>query len=108
METITIDDLQKLDIRVGTIVHAEKVENADKLLKLTIDFGEETRTILTAMAMHYSPEHFVGKQMPFIMNLEPRKIRGIESQGMILAADTEEGPALLHPERKIPNGSKVI
>ena len=108
METIPIDYLQKLDIRVGTIVHAEKVENADKLLKLTVAFGEETRTILTAMAMYYQPEHFVGKQMPFILNLEPRKIRGIESQGMILAADTEEGPALLHPERKIPDGSKVI
>lgn len=106
--TITIEDLEKIDIRIGTVLNAEKVENADKLLKLTVDFGEETRTILTAMALQYEPEHFIGKQLPFILNLEPRKIKGIESCGMILAAEGTEGYVLLAPEKEIPNGSKIF
>ena len=104
----TIEDLHKLEIKIGNVIIAENVEHSDKLLKLTIDFGDETRTILTAMATYFSPEHFIGKQLPVITNLEPRTIRGIESQGMILAADTEDGPVLLIPEKDIPEGSKVV
>ena len=104
----SIEDLQKIEIKVGRVTAAEKVEKSDKLIKLTVDFGSEERTILTAMAEYYSPEHFVNKELPFITNLEPRTIRGIQSQGMILASDTENGPVLLLPEKEIPEGSKVI
>jgi methionyl-tRNA synthetase len=90
-EAITFEDFTKLDIRLGTIISAEKVENADKLLKLLVDTGIDQRTIVSGIAAHYSPEEIVGKTVQVLLNLSPRKIRGIESQGMILMAENSEG-----------------
>jgi len=104
---ISFDDFQKLDIRIGTILEAEKVEGADKLLKLKVDLGEEQRTLVAGIAETYQPEEIIGKQIPILTNLEPKTLRGIESQGMILAVDTGSGVALLHPDKKIDNGSKI-
>ena len=107
MDYATINDLQKISIKVGTIVECENVEGSEKLLKLIIDFGEEKRQILSGIAKWYTPEKLIGKQIPVIVNLEPRKMMGIESQGMILAADNEDGVVILNPEVQIPNGSQV-
>lgn len=106
---ITYDDFAKLDIRIGTIAAVEIVENADKLLKLTVDLGEETpRQIVSGIRMYFEdPEELVGRQCPFVANLEPRTIRGLESQGMIMAASTGELFALLNPHVVLPAGTKV-
>ena len=104
---VTYDDFAKLEIRIGTITTAEKVEGADKLLKLAVDFGNEARQIVSGIAEWYTPESLVGTQSPFITNLEPRTIRGIESQGMILAAGTDEKAVLLRPVETLPNGSLI-
>ncbi|HED05538.1 MAG TPA: methionine--tRNA ligase, partial [Ignavibacteria bacterium] len=102
------DDFAKLDIRIGTIVSAEKMEGADKLLILKIDLGEEEpRQILAGIAEFIDPETLVGKQLPVIANLEPRTLRGYESQGMILAIGTGDGFALLHPSEKVKAGNSV-
>ena len=90
-DEITFDDFTKLDIRVATITAAEKVKKADKLLKLTVDTGIDTRTVVSGIAEHYSAEDVVGKKVSVLLNLAPRKIRGVESQGMILMAETLEG-----------------
>ncbi len=112
--SINIEDFAKLDIRMGTIIAAEKVENADKLLKLQVDFGIDPETdlpvvrqIVSGIAQWYTPEELIGKQCPFIFNLEPRTFRGVESQGMILAVGLEDGVALLHPDKEAPKGSKI-
>ena len=90
-DTIDFEDFTKLDIRLGTILEAEKVEKADKLLKLLIDTGIDKRTVVSGIAEHYSPEEVIGKTVQILLNLAPRKIRGIESQGMILMAEDAEG-----------------
>jgi methionine--tRNA ligase beta chain len=104
---INFDDFKKLDIRIGKIISAEKVEGTEKLLRLVIDLGTEQRQIVAGIAESYLPDQIVGKEIPLLVNLEPRKIRGIESQGMILAADVEGKPVLLHPEREVSPGSLV-
>jgi len=104
---ITFDDFKKLDIRIGRILSAEKVEGTEKLLRLEIDLGTEQRQVVAGIAESYQPDQIVGKEIPLLVNLEPRKIRGIESQGMILAVDLEGNPVLLHPEREVPPGSLV-
>jgi methionyl-tRNA synthetase len=105
---ITIDDFAKIDLKVGRILSAEKVEKADKLLKLEIDLGFEKRTILSGIAKHFSPEEIVGKQVVVVANLAPRKMRGIESNGMILMAEDKEGKLyFVKPESVIENGSEV-
>lgn len=104
---INFEDFQKLRIRIGLIVEAEKVEETDKLLKLQVDFGDEKRQIVSGIAQFYAPEKLVGKQFPFITNLEPRTIRGVESQGMILAVGVGEKAVLLKPLKKVPAGSIV-
>lgn len=106
---ITKEDLDKLEVKIGKIESAEKVENADKLLKLIVDFGTEKRQIITAMASFFpNPGSLVGKQVPVFVNLEPKVFRGHESQGMIMAIDTENGPVFLLPESEVANGSRVI
>lgn len=105
--TATFKDFKKLQIRIGLIVEAEKVEGTDKLLKLKVDFGDEKRQIISGIAEFYKPESLVGKQFPFVVNLEPRIIRGIESQGMILAVSSNEKIVLLKPNKKVPAGSFV-
>ena len=106
-ETITFADFQKLDIRIGKVKTAEKVEGTDKLVKLIMDMGDEERTLVAGIADVYNPEELIGKEIPVLANLEPRNIRGIESQGMILAADVDGKPVLLQPDKEIPAGSKV-
>ncbi len=108
MDKITFDDFAKLEIRIGTILSAEKVPDGDKLLKLQVDFGDEKRQIMAAIALFYpDPEVLIGKQTPVVTNLEPRKFKGHESQGMIIATDNEEGIVLLTPEKKVPSGARV-
>jgi len=105
---IVFDDFAKVDLKVGTIVSAEKVEKADKLLKLQIDLGFETRTIVSGIALHFKPEEIVGKQVTVVTNLAPRKMRGIESNGMILMAEDRSGRLhFINPESKIDEGSGV-
>jgi methionyl-tRNA synthetase len=97
-----------VDLKVGTIVNAEKVEKADKLLKLQIDLGYETRTIVSGIALHFKPDEIVGKQVTVVTNLAPRKMRGIESNGMILMAEDKSGKLhFINPESKIDEGSGV-
>lgn len=105
--TIEYSDFAKLDIRICKIKRAERVEGADKLLKLTVDVGSETRTLMAGIAESYKPEDVEGKQIPMLFNLAPRKLRGVESQGMILAADVKGKAILLHPDKKVPEGSRV-
>lgn len=104
---ITYDDFAKLDIRIGTVVAAELIPDTDKLLKCTVDFGDfGTRTIVSGIALFKKPEEIVGKQLPYIVNLAPRTLRGVESQGMLLAASPGgEGLALLMPDIPVPNGT---
>ncbi|HEY4486399.1 MAG TPA: hypothetical protein VJB70_01530 [Candidatus Paceibacterota bacterium] len=106
---ITYDDFSKLDIRIGTIVSAEKVEGADKLLRLEVEIGEEKpRQLVAGIAQHIADiSTLIGKQIPMLANLEPRMLRGVESQGMILAASDEQGIVLLHPARPLTPGSKL-
>jgi len=105
--TIQYDDFAKLDLRVGTILSAEKVEKADKLLKLEIDLGFEKRTVVSGIAMHFKPEDIVGKQVVVVANLAPRKMRGIESNGMILMADDSGKLIFINPDQSTANGSGV-
>jgi methionyl-tRNA synthetase len=105
---IVIDDFAKLDIRVGKVLAAEKMEKSDKLLKLTIDTGVDQRTVLSGIAKHYTPEEMVGKQVTLIANLAPRKMMGIESQGMVLMAEDANGKLrLLQPNEPVNPGSVI-
>lgn len=105
-----MDDLQKLDIRVGTFISVEPVEGSEKLYKEIVDFGPEigTRQILSGIKRFFSPEELIGKQAIFIVNLAPRMIMGLESQGMLLATGDEETPVLLIPENKVKPGAKAL
>ncbi len=104
---ISFEDFKKLEIRIGKIVSAQKVEGTDKLLKLEVDLGEEKRQLVAGIAQNYEPEQLVNKEVPILVNLEPRKIRGVESRGMLLAAIENESPVLLHPDREVPPGSMI-
>ena len=106
---ISYDDFAKVEIRVGTVVAAEPVPETDKLLKCTVDFGEfGVRTIVSGIAQFRKPEEIIGKQLPYIVNLASRMLRGVESQGMLLAAAPGgEGLALLLPDTAVPNGTKL-
>jgi len=107
-EQIQYDDFAKLDLKVGTIVSAQKVEKADKLLKLEVDLGFEKRTIVSGIALHFQPEAIIGKQVVIVANLAPRKMRGIESNGMILMAEDADGKLkFVNPDEKTANGSNV-
>ena len=107
-ETIDFEDFTKLDIRIGTILEAEKVVKTKKLLKLKVDVGIDTRTIVSGIAESFSPEDIIGQQVSVLVNLAPRKIRGVESQGMILMTDTPDGKlAFVEPEKAVKNGQEV-
>lgn len=104
---INIDDFSKVELRVGTILEAEEIEDSEKLLKFQVDLGEDKpRQILSGIKKYYKPEDLIGKQVIIVTNLEPRMMMGLESQGMILAVG-EDKPILLKPSKKVPNGSKV-
>jgi len=131
MEEVTYEDFAKLDIRIGTVIAAELVPNTDKLIKCTVDFGLEptleadgldkrnVRTIVSGIAEWKKPEELVGHQFPYVFNLAPRIFRGIESQGMLVAANLSAGSAdkaregdkdgivLIEPERSVPPGTKL-
>lgn len=107
-ETIEFDDFTKIDIRVGTITAAEKVAKTKKLLKLTVDVGLDTRTIVSGIAESFKPEDIIGQQVSVVCNLAPRKLKGIESQGMILMIDTPDGKlAFAQPSEKVTNGEFI-
>lgn len=106
--TIQYDDFAKLDLKVGTITTAEKVAKADKLLKLEVDLGFEKRTIVSGIALHFTPENIIGKQVVIVANLAPRKMKGIESNGMILMAEDADGKLkFINPDEATINGSSV-
>ena len=109
MEKISYDDFAKVEVKVGTIKSVEVVPEADRLLKLMVDFGEEElRQIVSGIRTHFADiESLVGLQCPFITNLEPRKIKGLISDGMILAVSTEDSFSLLVPQVPIPPGAKA-
>ena len=106
--TITIDDFKKVVAKIGTVISAEAVPDADKLIRCEIDFGGECRQILSGIREWYTPESLVGKQLLYVVNLAPRTIRGFESQGMLMAVDGIDGaPVFLVPEKPVTPGSTV-
>ena len=108
---ITYDDFAKLDLRVGKVLEAAPHPNADKLIVLKVDLGSQQRQIIAGIRGHYTPEAMVGQEIIVVTNLAPRKMRGLESQGMLLAASSGEGEArsvvVLMPQREVPPGSSV-
>jgi methionyl-tRNA synthetase len=105
---INIDRFFETELRVATVVAGEPVPKSNKLLKLTVDLGEEgPRTVVAGIAQQYSAESLVGKQVVIVANLEPAKLMGVESNGMVLAASEGGKPVLLHPEKPVPNGTRV-
>ena len=107
-ENISFEEFAKLDLRIGTIVAAEKVAKTKKLLKLTVDTGLDQRTIVSGIAEHFSPEELVGQQVQVLLNLAPRELKGIQSEGMLLLAENADGSlALMQPGKPVRNGSSV-
>lgn len=106
---ITLNDFEKLDLRVAKVIAADKVEKSDKLLRLELDLGNnQWRQIVSGIAQNYQPAELIGKEIIVIDNLEPRMIKGIESQGMLLAVEDETGAvALLTPDKEVKPGTKV-
>ena len=108
-ENVSFDEFGKMDLRVGTIVAAEKVAKTKKLLKLTIDVGLEQRTIVSGIAEAFIPEALIGQQAMVLLNLAPREIKGIQSQGMLLLAENADGSlALMQPGSAVRNGSPIL
>ncbi len=104
---ISIDEFRKIEIRVATIKHAEPHPNADRLMVLKIDLGSEERQLVAGIKGHYAAEDLIGRQIVVVANLEPAKLRGIESQGMMLAATDDDKIVILNPERPVSPGAKV-
>jgi methionyl-tRNA synthetase len=105
---LSFEDFKRVEIRIGTVAHAEKHPGADKLLRLEIDLGEETpRQIISGLAAHYAPHMLLGRQLCIVANLSPRTIRGLVSHGMVLTVESEKGLALLGPSGPVPNGKLV-
>lgn len=106
-QAIEYDDFQKMEIRIAEIIEAEKVAKSDKLIKLRVQMGNEKRTVVAGIAQHYQPENLIGKKVALLLNLKPRKIFGLESQGMILAASNQDNLTLIVPDNDIPSGSEI-
>lgn len=105
---ISYEDFCKLDLRVGTIISADDLEDSNKLIKMIVDIGEEKKQVIAGIKKQYKVEDLVGKQVVIIVNLEPRKIADLDSDGMILASHTLDGlPVVLLPERPVPDGSII-
>lgn len=104
---ISFDDFKKADLRIATILSAERVEGSEKLLKLRVSLGAEERQIIAGIGRRCTPDTLVGRQIVIVANLEPRMLMGMESQGMLLAADGLGGPALLQPDQEVPPGAGV-
>jgi methionyl-tRNA synthetase len=107
-ENIEFDDFAKMDVRAGTVIECEKVAKTKKLLKLKIDTGIDQRTVVSGIAEYYQPEELIGKQVSILVNLAPKKLRGIESQGMILCAENADGTlSIVSPDKAVKNGSEI-
>lgn len=106
-DIINFDDFEKLDLRIGKIIEAERMEGSDKIIKTIVDLGEEERQILAGIGKYYSPEDLINKVVTVIVNLSPRKIMELESQGMILAVKDEENLSILTTDKDIKIGSKI-
>lgn len=104
---ITFEDFKKLEIKVGKVLSAEKIEGSNKLIKLEVDLGTEKRQLVAGMAEFFEPNYLIGKELPILTNLEPRIFKGIESRGMVLAVDLGGKPILLCPEKEVPPGSVI-
>ena len=104
---ITFDDFKKVELKVARITGAEEVAGAEKLLKLQIDLGAEKRQIVAGIRKSYPTKDLIGKEIVVVVNLEPRMVMGIESNGMLLAASDDSGPVLLGPYKEVPPGSKI-
>jgi methionine--tRNA ligase beta chain len=104
---ISLEDFQKLDLRIGKVVAAERIADTEKLLKLEVDLGSEKRQLVAGVGGVYQPEALAGKEIVVVANLEPKIIKDIESQGMLLAADDPNGPVLLVPEKSTEPGTKI-
>src|SRR3989344_9227221 len=107
MNMIPYEDFKKLEIKIGKIEAAERVEGSGKLLKLQVDLGDGMRQIIAGIGRFHAPEDIVGHEIVVLANLEHRTIMGLESQGMLLAVDTEAGPVILRPDKEVPPGSKI-
>ena len=107
-DRISIDDFAKVELKTAKVLEVEKVEGADKLLRLQIKVGEENRQIVAGIAEHYSPEELVGKKIVVVANLKPAVIRGVESNGMLLAVSTKDSVILVTPEdTDVPSGLRI-
>ena len=111
---INYDEFRKLELKVGKVISVERVEGSEKLLKLQVDLGEKdeaglpaTRQVIAGIGKNYEPDNLVGKEIIVVANLEPRQLMGLESQGMLLAADGENGPVVLTPDSIVPPGSGI-
>lgn len=103
---ITIDEFKKIDLRVGKVIAAERVEGSDKLLKLQVDMGEQQRQIVAGIGLAYDPAGLIGQEIVVVANLEPRSLMGVESQGMLLAASNDH-PVLLQPKIEVAPGAPI-
>lgn len=104
---INFEEFQKVDLRVAKIIKAEKVEGSEKLLKLQIDLGDEKRQIIAGIQQFYKPEELVGREIVIVANLEPRVLMGLESNGMLLAANVNGKPVLLALDKEVPPGTEI-
>jgi len=107
MSEITIDEFNKIDLRIAEVLEAKRVAGADKLLELRIKVGETARTLVAGIAQQYAPETLVGRKIVIVANLQPRRLRGVESQGMLLAANDGNRAILLAPDQDVPSGVRV-
>lgn len=108
MDSISFEQFKLIEIRIGKIIACEKVADADKLLKLQVDFGDFQRQIVSGIAESFTSEELVGKKLPFIVNLEYRKFKGEESQGMLMAIDANDKTVLLEPSEDVKIGTLVV
>ena len=106
-EKIAIDDFMKVELRVAKIIEASEIEGADRLLKLQVDLGAEKRQLVAGIKKAYTPEELVGRHIVVVANLKPARLRGEESQGMLLAAQTDDGPVLVSFDKEVPLGALV-
>jgi len=105
---ITYEDFKKVELKVAKIISAERVEGSDKLIKLALDLGSEKRQIVAGIGRAYKPEDLIGLEIAVVANLEPKTLMGIESNGMLLAAGTDDGePVLLIPQKEVPPGAEI-
>jgi len=104
---VSLENFQTIDLRTAKILHAERIKNSKKLIKIQIDLGEEKRTIVAGIGEKYEPEELIGQLIIVVANLEPKEIKGIKSEGMLLAVDSKNGPVLIVPLEQVFVGEKI-